>query len=546
MKKTFTINISGSVFHIDEDAYQKLQNYLQMLNQHFGPNEEGREILQDIETRIAELFNEKMEKGDKNVIQESWVDEVMARMGKPEDFMEGEIDEDETEETGTKAESKTHTTTGKTKRRMYRDPDSRVFGGVCGGMGAYFGIDPVILRIITFILIFVTSGVIIPVYLLLWIAVPKARTTAQKLEMRGQEATVSNIEKSIKEEVDEVKASYKKFKSSDSYNKGRENAGRFGDVLYSILRVSLKVLIIIFGVLMILFGFISLITFLTSMIVGHSFMEAAPWIAGIGPEFYVPGIANYFISPGSLTILLIAIGFLVGIPLLGILFIGTKMVFRYNTNNKVIFLGTLGVWLVALVTVIVVSLAQVDNYSKQTTVTESNKVECDSCQTLYLNLADDNYSGRHNYYMDLDRMKVITENGETTLLGRPRLDVERSNTDDFVILVRKKSRGASSEEAKDNVQEIVYQYQLNDSTIYFDPYYRLADGSRWLQQEVDITVKVPENKRVYLGDELVKIIYDIENTSNTWDGDMAGKYWKMTELGLQEDSGELQEYSTNN
>ncbi|WP_430974676.1 HAAS signaling domain-containing protein, partial [Sunxiuqinia rutila] len=95
MKKTFTINISGSVFHIDEDAYQKLQNYLQMLNAHFGTDEEGREILQDIETRIAELFSERMEKDAKNVILESWVDDVIARMGKPEDFMEGEVEEEE-------------------------------------------------------------------------------------------------------------------------------------------------------------------------------------------------------------------------------------------------------------------------------------------------------------------------------------------------------------------------------------------------------------------------------------------------------------------
>ena len=536
MKKTFTINISGSVFHIDEDAFQKLQNYLQMLNAHFGSDEEGREILQDIETRIAELFNAKMEKDDKNVILESWVDEVIARMGKPEDFMEGEVEEEE-ETTTTQEDHRTSSnTTGRAKRRMYRDPDHRVLGGVCGGMGTYFGIDPVVLRIVTFILLLISIGVVLPVYLLLWIAVPKARTTAQKLEMRGREATVSNIEKSIKEEVSEVKDSYKKFRSSDSYNKGKEQVGRFGDVVYSILRVALKVVVVLVGVLLILFGFIGLITFLTSMIVGHSFMEAAPWFAGWGPEFHMPGIANYFISPGSLSVLMVAIAFLVGIPLLGILFAGTKMVFRFKTNNKLIFLAGLGVWLIALITVIVVSVAQIDDYSKQTTVSESKVIDCDTCQTLYLRLGDDNYSNSYHSYMDLDRMKVVSENGETLLLGNPRLDVERSNTDDFIILIRKKARGSSAEDAKENVEEIVYQYNLNDSTIYFEPYYRLDEGSRWLQQEVDITIKVPEGKSIYLGDNLIKIINDIENVSNTWDGDMVGKYWKMTDLGLKEEN----------
>lgn len=538
MKKTFTINISGSVFHIDEDAYQKLQTYLQMLNAHFGSGEEGREILQDIETRIAELFNEKMSKDEKNVILESWVDEVIARMGKPEDFMEGEEEEEEAgaERESSQAGQPGYTAAGKTKRRMYRDPDSRVLGGVCSGMGAYFGIEPLVLRIICFVLLWITGGVIIPVYLLLWIAVPKAKTTAQKLEMRGQEATVSNIEKSIREEVKEVKESYNKFRSSDSYNKGREQVSRFGDVVYRLLRIALKVVVVLVGVALILFGFVGLITFLTSMIVGHSVMEAAPWFTHWGPEFHMPEIAHFFISSGSLTTLMIASAFLVGIPLLAILFVGTKMVFRFQTNNKLIFLGSLGVWLVALVVAIVVSLSQIGDYSKSTTVSQNQVIDCSDCQTLYLELGNDNYSNSYGYTMDLDRMKVVSEDGKTVLLGSPRLDVESSNTDDFVILMRKKSRGSSQEVAKAYVEEIVYNFSVSDSTVYFDPYYRLKEGSRWLQQEVDITIKVPEGKSVYLGDKLIKIIYDIENVSNTWDGDMVGKYWKMTELGLEEEA----------
>lgn len=527
MKKTFTINISGSVFHIDEDAYQKLQNYLQMLNKHFGPGEEGREILQDIETRIAELFNEKMEADSKNVILESWVDEIIARMGKPEDFMEGEEEEEET-----KTEEKAAPRATRVKRRMYRDPDHRVLGGVCAGMAAYFQMDMVLLRIIFILLFFVLGPFNILLYFILWIAVPKARTTAQRLEMRGEDATVSNIEKSIREEVTEVKDRYKRFTSSDSYNKGREQVSRFGDFSYSVLRATLKILVVLVGVVLILFGFLGLVTFLTSMIIGHSFLDIAPWLGGWGPDSHMPGFANYFISPGSLTALMVAVAFLVGIPLLAILFVGTKMIFRFKTNNKLIVLAGLGVWLVSLIAVIVISVGQLDDYSKRTTVSQSQVVDCSDCQTLYLELGDDNYSRRHNYHMDLDRMKVISENGETILLGSPRLDVEESSTNEFVILIRKRARGSSSENAKEHVEQIDYQFHVNDSIVHFDPYYRLEEGSRWLQQEVDITVKVPEGKSVYLADDLVKIIYDIENVSNTWDGDMVGKYWIMTPDGL--------------
>jgi len=528
MKKTFTINISGSVFHIDEDAYQKLQNYLHMLTVHFGSDADGREILQDIEARIAELFTKKMDTEEKDVVNDEWVDEVIARMGKPEDFLEAEGEEID-EECKTKDSDQNQS---RVKRRMYRDPDHRVLAGVCSGMGAYFNIDPVILRVIFAILFFVTSGTWFIVYVVLWIAVPKAKTTAQRLEMRGQEATVSNIEKSIKEEVKEVQESYNRFRSSDSYNKGREHVSRFGEIVYNVLKVFLKVLGVVLGALMILVGFLGLLGFLISMMVGHSVMSSAPWIGHWGGQVVVPEMAHFFIAPTSITILMIALAFLVAIPLLAVLYIGTKIVFRYKSNNKIIFLSSLGVWLVALITIIVVSVSQLDDYKERTTVSRNVVLHEQNFHTLYLKMNDDNYHASFKSSLDLDRMKVVDANGEAMLLGRPRFDVEKSNTDDFVLIVRKKSRGGSVEEAGQKVQEIVYNFNQKDSTLYFDPYYTLLEGKRWLGQEVDLTLKVPEGKSIYLDDDMVKIIYDIENVSNTWDGDMVGKYWEMMPDGL--------------
>jgi len=529
MKKTFTINISGSVFHIDEDAYQKLQNYLRMLTDHFGSDADGREILQDIEARIAELFSKRMETEEKDVVNEEWVDEVISRMGKPEDFLEAE-GEDVDEESKEKTDSQLNQ--GRVKRRMYRDPDHRVLGGVCSGMGAYFNIDPVILRIIFVILLFASFGTALIIYIVLWIAVPKAKTTAQRLEMRGQEATVSNIEKSIKEEVKEVKESYNRFRSSDSYNKGREHMSRFGEIVYSVLKVFLKILGVVLGALMILIGFLGLLGFIISMVVGHSVMSSAPWISHWGGNVVIPEMAHFFIAPTSITVLMIAVAFLVGIPLLVILYVGTKIVFRYKSNNKLILLSGLGVWLVALVTVVIVSLSQVDDYKERTTVSQNVVLPVQNMKTLYLELNDDDYRTAYKRSLDLDRMKLVEKDGEAMLLGRPRFDVEKSNTDDFVLIVRKKSRGGSEEEAGQKVQEIVYNFNQKDSTLYFDPYYTLLEGKRWLGQEVDLTLKVPEGKAIYLDDDMVKIIYDIENVSNTWDGDMVGKYWEMKPDGL--------------
>ena len=156
MKKTFTINISGTIFHIEEDAYEVLQKYLVNLKNHFGAGEEGKEIIADIEARIAEIFTDKSD--EKKVVTLEMVNEVIAMMGTPEDFMEQEDEEE------------VITSEAKRKKRLYRDPEHRVIGGVCGGLGAYFNMDPVIVRIIFVVLFFGTSGAALLAYLILWIA----------------------------------------------------------------------------------------------------------------------------------------------------------------------------------------------------------------------------------------------------------------------------------------------------------------------------------------------------------------------------------------
>jgi len=526
MKKTFTINISGSVFHIDDDAFEKLQRYLHMLNRHFGVAIEGQEILQDIEARIAELFIEKTN-NKTDVITDAMVEEVIARMGKPEDFMEP--GEEEPKEKAQATES-AQETDQKMRRRLYRDGDSRVLGGVCSGLGAYFNIDPVILRVI-FVLVMFMGGASVLVYLILWIAVPKAKTTAQRLEMRGKEATVSNIEKSIREEVNEVGESYNKFVNSKN-ERGESRLDRFGDVVTSLLRVFLRVIVLIFGAVLIIGGIASLIGFVTSMAIGHSFIHGGPWNFGWNSDVDMAALINNFVSPGAYTISLVSLSLLIGIPILLILFIGTKLLFRYKTNNKLIGLGTFGLWLVALIVLIVVSVNQVGNFAKQTSQTVTQKVECTQCKTIYLETADDLYESLIDNEISLNRMKIATINGKEKMLGHPRFTIEKSSTDEFLLLIKKRARGSSNENAQQNVEVIEYNYIQKDSTIRLDPYYLLKDDAKWRNQEVTLILKVPEGKSVYIDEKMSNIIYDIENTSNMWDGDMVGKTWTMTPDGL--------------
>lgn len=517
MKKTFTINISGTIFHIEEDAYEVLQKYLINLKNHFGADDEGKEIIADIEARIAEIFSSK-KVDDKNVITVEWVNEVVKTMGTPEDFAE-----EEGEEENIASEAKR-------KRRLYRDPDHRVLGGVCGGLSAYFAMDPVILRIIFAVLFFVTSGAAMLAYLVLWIAVPKAVNTAQRLEMRGQEATVKNIEKSIKEEVNEVKESYKKFKESDTFSKGKKSVEGAGDVVYNIFKVLLKVVVIIFGVLLVITGFFGLLGLISSLVIGQSFVSGWPLLWS--PEIHVPDFLNYFVEPGTVTFGMILVGILAGIPLLAVLYLGTKMVFRFKSNNTAIILSMLGIWFISLIALLVISGTQIKHYKDRSSITNNQVISCDSCQTLFLNVAENKYEDYAEIDWDIEDFNVYMVDGEEVFVGKPELDVVRSSTNEFVINVKYVSRGNSREEAKENCQQIEYHFNQSDSTLVFDPYFFLGEGEKWRKQEVYITVKVPEGKAIYLGDDMDEIIHDIENVSNTWDGDMVGKYWEMKPEGL--------------
>jgi len=194
MKKTINVNLGGIVFNIDDDAYIKLKAYLDQIEIYFANEKEGREILVDIENRMAELFQERS-KGTGRVIAMEDVDEVIRILGKPEEIGDPENGYEKT---------RSSRSSSSRYRRIYRDPDNRVLGGVCSGMGAYWQIDPLVIRIL-FLVAFFGFGIGLIIYLILWIVIPEAKTAAQKLEMKGEPVNISNIGKTVKEEFNNVK-----------------------------------------------------------------------------------------------------------------------------------------------------------------------------------------------------------------------------------------------------------------------------------------------------------------------------------------------------
>jgi phage shock protein PspC (stress-responsive transcriptional regulator) len=195
MKITVSVNLGGYFFNIDEDAYAELKMYLRNLELHFAREESSSEILSDIETRLAELFRAKIT-SYKQVINIEDVRQAISVMGTPEDISDS----------GEPGSREKFSSRG--YHRMYRDTDNRIIGGVCSGMGAYWNIDPLILRII-FIALILAGGIGVMVYLILYIVLPEAKTTAQKIEMKGEPVNIHNIKEAVKKEFDSVRKNMK-------------------------------------------------------------------------------------------------------------------------------------------------------------------------------------------------------------------------------------------------------------------------------------------------------------------------------------------------
>jgi len=192
MKTVVNASIGGRSFSVDSDAYDRLNLYLTHFREKLGNNAmQSKEIMDDIESRIAELFYEEV--GDRNrVVSLALVEKVIGQLGMPD----GSPETDSHKAAG--PSSSYERSYGYERPRphhsLFRDPDNRVLGGVCSGVAAYFDIDIVLVRVLTFCII-VFGGVGCLLYFILWLVVPKAETPAEKCMMRGEEPTAENMAK---------------------------------------------------------------------------------------------------------------------------------------------------------------------------------------------------------------------------------------------------------------------------------------------------------------------------------------------------------------
>lgn len=330
MKKTVTANLGGSVFHIDEDAYQLLDKYLSNLRIHFQKEEGSEEIMNDFEMRFAELFNERTRLGYE-VITIEQVEDVIKRMGKPEEIFEEE--ECNNSESHTQAQ---HESSGY-KKRLMRDPDNKIIGGVCGGIAAYFGWDPTALRIIFFAMIF--FGYIIPIYIVLWIIMPIAHTATERLQMRGEKITIENIGKTVTDGFEKVSDHINNYAKS---GEGRSGLQKIADIFVQVIGVVLKIFAVAAGIILLpvlcIILLVLFIVFFSLLIGGTSFLYH---ISPFGID-----LLNGDITTGAAVLYSIGTMLMIGIPVISLIYIIGVYLFKWKPMPTGAKWALLVLWLI--------------------------------------------------------------------------------------------------------------------------------------------------------------------------------------------------------
>lgn len=347
MKKTLTVNLGGTVYHIDEDAYRLLDNYLNNLRLHFRKQEGAEEIVNDMENRIAELFSEKVT-FNKQVITISDVEEVISRMGKPEDFGDNSA-EDESHKNSQQAGNSGNNTSnpnGTAHRRLYRDPDEKMLGGVAAGLAAYLGWDVTLVRILMVILVFIPYCSMIILYLIGWIVIPEARTAAEKLSMRGQEVTVENIGKTVTDGFERVSNGVNDYVNS---GKPRSFLQKAADLFVSVAAFLFKLLLIIIAIVLCPILFIAAVALIFSIIGVTSVLIGTGellfnWLPTLPSVF---GLVTTWESPWMFAGCIVLILFVM-IPVFALVYTILRSVFNCSPMSKGLRTSMLVTWLITL------------------------------------------------------------------------------------------------------------------------------------------------------------------------------------------------------
>lgn len=477
-------------FHIDEDAYKNLQRYLNAIKRSFTDSQGRDEIIADIEARVAELFAERL-KTDRQVVGIKEVEEVIDIMGQPEDYLvDDEIFEDEPKATST---SNNQTGTG-TTRKLYRDYDNKSIAGVCAGLAQYFGVDSLWVRLLAIIIVFAGVGSPILVYFILWVIIPKATTTSEKLAMAGKPANISNIEQKIKEGLDDVHETIQDVNFEQVGQKAKSGASSFFDSIGHIIETFLKIFGKFFGVIFIITAASILISIIMSAL-GISFFNLEFLEGRDFFNYQDLGILNHT-APWVLALLAL---FAVGIPALVLFILGMKIVVKNSrsigTPAKTILIV---LWIAACLGIAYIASSAAWHQNKEISISSTKELAISKNDTITVRMVkNEDFSGslrryQHDYKVEYD------ENGNEILFSRSvRLIVKSTQRENARIRISRSANGLTDDDARQRAQGINYNYVFENNTLKLDGYFLFDKDDKYNNQEIKIELFLPEGAIIY-------------------------------------------------
>lgn len=471
MKKTYNINLNSQVFCIDEDACSQLQTYIETLEKYYLAEEDGKEIMADIESRIAELFREFLQKSHKEVISQTEIDKVIEIMGTPDVI----IDEDSEHSAAPRKA---------TNRKLYRDADNAMLGGVASGLASYMNISSVWIRLAFIISVFF-YGMTAVAYIVLWIVLPKATTAKQKLEMKGEKINVSNIEKNIRDTYNDVKKNSK-------LRHGSEYIGRKLGNFFSTLGEIIGKFMSVIGHILATIG----------LLTGIFFFLGSCWVLlftqHISPENYNLFL-HYACAPVRVWMIKLLFFLLFNIPMLVMAYFSAAYLFKFQGRRGIVLLVSSGIWILTCFVGFFLGSYYFCNYTQNYSDEVKTPLIISDTTTRQLNikfnrLCSLKYRKAINCSLDNYILYCPQERNQDSahLFLKPCITFEKTNLSQPLMIVEKRANGFSGNDAAANVENIHYQYEWKNDTLYLNNYFILS-GNKWRMNNVEIRILIPQN-----------------------------------------------------
>lgn len=511
MNKTVNVNLGGLPFILDEPAYAKLENYLATLKAHFAATEGNDEIMSDIEARIAELF--KMRLRNRQIVVVADVEEAITIIGKPEDLGATEAQPNSTTPPPTDE-----------RKRLYRDEDDAILGGVCSGLGNYFDVDPVFIRVIWAIAFF-TFGFGFLVYIILWVVIPKAKTPQEKLNMRGEKYDLNSIKENFTKGANTFSSKVNNFTDELKSPQTKQRFKNLGNEVSPALRVIGKLFLGFVGFILAVIGIALAVALFTNkgtinltdeLNYSGSFRQFASFVIG---------------NNADINIVYWAIAFVVLVPILLLLHAIFKSIFNLKYSSKWInILGsvlfwagvTLGIWQGAKIAL---------NFSEEAEVTDLYKLPDYKFDTLVVKCQPvPGTTNEVNVYMK--EIDYLVNNDNNTLAPKIKIGFEQSAGNDWYVRTERIACGTDAATAEDYAEQLSLGYLLTDSLLTINRFATLPANSKWRVQQAKLVVGMPLNATLILDKSAKTNMAKSVTTAKMKPKKMAGNTFVMTAEGL--------------